>query len=264
MSRSFLTKCAVLLALPAAMAWADDWSKKFPLTGRADLRVDLNDGSVSVKSWDRHEIEARVSTEGWKIGPGEVRVIDRQTGDHVEIDVRVPHRNWEFNIGKQRIHADIWVPRELHADIHTGDGRISAQNLKGELRLSSGDGRIEADTLDGNLEASTGDGRIRVSGRFDQLNLRTGDGSIEADVQRNSKVTSGWRIHTGDGHITLRLPDTLAADLDVRTGDGRVTIDLPAQVQGTIRKSDFRAKLNGGGSSLVVRTNDGAIRVERL
>ncbi len=264
MPRSLLTKCAVLLILPAAVACADEWSKKFTLTGRADLRVDMNDGSVTVKSWDRHEIEARVSTEGWKIGPGEVRVIDRQTGDHVEIDLRVPHRNWEFNMGTRRVHADLWVPRELHADIHTGDGRISAQNLKGQIRLSSGDGRIEADSLDGNLEANTGDGRIRVSGRFEQLNLRTGDGSIEADVLRDSKVTSGWRIHTGDGHIKLRLPDTLAADLDVHTGDGRITIDLPAQVQGSIQKSDFRAKLNGGGSSLVVRTNDGPIRVERL
>ncbi len=264
MPRGLLTKCAVLLALPAAIGWADEWNKKFPLTGRADLRVDFNDGSVSVKSWDRHEIEARVTTEGWKIGPGEVRVIDRQTGDRVEIDLRVPHRQWDFFVGKQRIHADIWVPRELRAEIHTGDGRISAQNLKGEIRLSSGDGRIEADSMDGNLEATTGDGKIRVSGRWDQLNLRSGDGSIEADVQRNSRVASGWRIHTGDGHITLRLPDTLAADLDAHTGDGKVNVDLPAQVQGAMRNSDFRAKLNGGGSSLVVRTNDGTIRVERL
>jgi len=264
MSRSLLTKCAVLLALPAAIGFADDWNKKFALTGRPDLRVDFNDGSVTVKSWDRNEIEARISTEGWKIGPGEVRVTERQIGNRVEIDVRVPRRSWDFNMGNRRVHADIWVPRDLHADVHTGDGRIAAQSLKGDIRLSTGDGRIEADSVDGNLEASTGDGRIRVNGRFDQLNLRTGDGSIEADVLRGSKLASGWRVHTGDGHITLRVPDTLAADLDVHTGDGRITIDLPAQVQGSIRSSDFRAKLNGGGASLVVRTNDGPIRVERL
>jgi hypothetical protein len=41
-------------------------------------------------------------------------------------------------------------------------------------------------------------------------------------------------------------------------------VDLPALVQGSVRSSDFRGKLNGGGSPLVVRTNDGTIRLERL
>ena len=39
MPRGLLTKCAVLLILPAALGWADEWSKKFLLTGRPDLRA---------------------------------------------------------------------------------------------------------------------------------------------------------------------------------------------------------------------------------
>src|SRR5882762_9210698 len=71
---------------------ADDWSKKFAISGRPDLRVDANDGSVTIRTWDRKEVEARVTTIGWRIGPDEVTVVDHQSGDRVELEVRIPDR----------------------------------------------------------------------------------------------------------------------------------------------------------------------------
>src|SRR5258708_14669876 len=102
---------------------------------------------------------------------------------------RVPRQNWNNLFGSNRhVHVDLRVPRALRADIRSGDGRITAEGMQGEIRLASRDGSIEAFNMDGDLEASSGDGKIRVSGRWDTLNLRTGDGSIEADIQRGSKM----------------------------------------------------------------------------
>jgi hypothetical protein len=137
--------------------------------------------------------------------------------------------------------------------------------LHGETHLSTGDGHIEADRLDGTLDAQTGDGRMRVRGRFDQLNLHTGDGSIDAEVENGSKMSTEWRMRTGDGHVTLAVAhEFFAADLDVHTGDGHIDSDLPVTFVRFKRENELRGKLNAGGPALVVRTNDGSIRLERL
>ncbi len=245
---------------------ADEWTKKFAVSGHPELRIDANDGAVNIRTWDRKEIEARVTTTGWKIADSEVRVIDRQTGDRVELEVRIPHRPFSvtFGIGHRSVRVELQVPRELRSDIHTGDGSITVAGVHGETRLSTGDGHIEADSLDGNLDAKTGDGRIRVRGRFDLLNLRTGDGSVEAEIENGSKMSSEWSVRTGDGHVTLRLPSSFSADLDVHTGDGHIQSDLPVTVSGSRHENELRGRLNAGGPPFIIRTNDGSIRLERL
>ena len=257
-------KALIPMCLFSSALWAGEWSKTFTISGKPDLRVDSNDGAVNIRTWDRKEIEARVYTEGWKIAPGEVTISDHQTGDHVELEVRIPHHGFEITFGRRSVRVELQVPRNLRSDIHTGDGAITVDGLHGETHLSTGDGHIEADRLDGTLDAQTGDGRMRVRGRFDLLNLHTGDGSIEAEIESGSKISSEWRVRTGDGHVTLRLPRDFSADLDVHTGDGHIDSDLPVTVSGARRENELRGRLNAGGPPLVVRTNDGSIRLERL
>jgi hypothetical protein len=60
------------------------------------------------------------------------------------------------------------------------------------------------------------------------------------------------------------LPATLSADLDVHTGDGHIQSDLPVTVSGSRNEHELRGKLNAGGPPLIVRTNDGSIRLERM
>jgi Putative adhesin len=259
-----LLQLSVAGALLSTTLLADDWSKKFTISSHPELRIDTNDGAVIIRTWDHKEIEARVTTVGWKIGSGEVTVVDHQTGDRVELEVRIPHRNFEISFGHRSVRIELEVPREIRTDIHTGDGGITVDGLHGETRLSTGDGHIEADRLDGTLDAQTGDGRMHVRGRFDLLNLHTGDGSIEAEIESGSKISSEWRVRTGDGHVTLRIPSNFAADLDVHTGDGHIDSDLPVTISGSRRDNELRGKLNAGGPPLVVRTNDGSIRLERL
>ena len=254
--------CIALVALSGPVAFADEWTKTFAVPAEADLRIDASDGAVTVRSWDRKEISARVVTQGWKISPSEVRITDHQAANRVEIDVRVPRMNFAF--GRRSVRVELQVPRELRAEIRTGDGHISAQALKGEIHLSSGDGAIEADAVDGFLEAKTGDGHIRASGRWDRIDLRTDDGSIEAEARAGSRMTGGWQVHTGDGHVTLRLPESFAANLDAHTGDGKITVDFPVTMSGSSGESAVRGKLNGGGATLMVRTGDGPIKVMRL
>jgi DUF4097 and DUF4098 domain-containing protein YvlB len=259
------------------------WSRTYQMSGRADLHVITGDGDVIVTGTDQHQIDARVTTTGWKISPNDVQIIENQSGNSVSIEVKVPH--WGITIfggGHKSLRVEVSVPRELDLEVRTsdgnvtaqgvsgkiqfdtGDGNVTASNIKGDIKIHTGDGHIEGHNFDGSLDADTGDGNLRIDGRFDALALKTGDGSIEAQVGSGSKVANGWNLHSGDGHITLRVPGDLNAMLDAHTGDGSITLDIPIQVSGSLNHSSVRGKLNAGGATLAVSSGDGSIHIEKL
>ena len=260
-----LPQIAIVAALAGGSAFADDWSKTFAIAGRPELRVETDDGSVTIRPGEERNIFAHVTTFGWKIAPGEVQIRESQSGDRVELVVRIPHRPFVFSSNGRSIHVDLRVPRKIHSDVRTGDGSIDIEGLDGETRLRTGDGRIQVASLGGSLSAESGDGNMRVRGRLDVLTLHTGDGSIDADVLPGSIMSASWRVETGDGSVTMRLPRNFGAELDLHTGDGHISVDLPASsgISGRHEK-ELNARLNGGGKALSIRTGDGSIRIASL
>jgi DUF4097 and DUF4098 domain-containing protein YvlB len=271
------------VAVTATPVRADDWSKTYQVNGRADLRVATDDGDVIVTGGDQKQVDVRVTTEGYKIASNEVRIEESQNGDHVTISVKLPHFNFSFWGGHHRsIKVEVHVPRDLDLDVQTSDGNVTAQNvsgrigfntgdgnvtasgIRGQIRMHTGDGHIEGTNFDGTLEADTGDGNMRISGRFDSLDLKTGDGNIDGQVGSGSKVANAWRIHSGDGHIDLRIPTDLSADVDAHTGDGSITVNVPLTIAGSLSHSSVHGKLNGGGQTLSISSGDGSIRLEKL
>lgn len=253
---------ASLAALPAH---ADDWSKTYTLTGKPDLRIDTSDANIHVSTWDQNTIEAKITTSRYKIGEGGIRIEEHQTGDTVEIDVHFPHSHgitieWGSS---HRVDIDIHMPREGKVDLHTGDGKIEVGNFKGEMQLRSGDGSQELENVDGKLRALTGDGHIRANGRFDELDLKTGDGRVEARANAGSSLATSWRLESGDGSVTLDVPENLAADVDLHTGDGHIDLDMPITTEGRTHEGEVRGKLNGGGNLLMIHTGDGSIRLRK-
>lgn len=272
-----------VLVVATNPARGDEWSHRYPLKGGPDLHVKTDDGSVRIESGTGSEIEARVTTVGWRIAPGEVTITDSQAGDRVEIEVALAKKNhFGWGRGHRSISVLLRVPKQADLDVHTGDGSvevqavsghvtistgdgsITADGLEGETRLHTGDGSIRATGLGGRLEADTGDGHMSVRGRFDALALSTGDGGIEAEVEPGSKIETAWSLHSRDGGITLRVPEGLGADLDAHTGDGSIVLEEPVTVMGTISASRVRGKLGAGGQPLRVQTGDGSIRLLRL
>lgn len=261
-----LPMLAGLFSLAVLPALADEWSKTYALSGKPDLRVDTSDANIHVSTWDQNTIEARVTTARYKIGDDGIRIEEHQSGDMVEINVRYPHHgvviNWG-NYGSHRVDLDIHMPREGRVDLHTGDGKIEIAHFKGEMVLRSGDGSQEIDGVDGKLRALTGDGHIRADGRFDELELKTGDGRVDARAASGSALATSWRLESGDGTVTLEVPENLAADVDLHTGDGHIDLDMPITTSGKIRQGEVHGKLNGGGNLLLIHTGDGSIRLRK-
>ena len=248
-----------------ASAWADEWSKTYDLTGKPELRVQASDASVRVDTWDQNKIEARVTTHGWKIGGGELEIVERQQGNAVEIELRQRrHMHVSFTIDARRTEVEIHMPRSAKVNIHTGDGAIMAHGLEGELEFSSGDGRLELEDLEGILRAHTSDGSVRAAGRFDEVDLKTSDGRVELEARAGSTMRAEWDVRTSDGSVMLRVPGELAADVDLHTSDGRITTNIPIVVEGSFSGHDIRGKMNGGGNRFTVHTSDGSVTLDKI
>jgi DUF4097 and DUF4098 domain-containing protein YvlB len=294
--------CAALfaaVALLAPRASAADVTKSFTVSGRANVRIDTNDGGVRVTTSDSKSVEFRIEYQGYELDKN-LHIDAHQSGDQVELVARVTG-HWGFSWGGsgRRLHIEVRMPKdadlnahtgdgsvELSAlngnivvqtgdgsirantltgtiDLHTNDGSINVDTLKGEMRLHTGDGSIEARELDGKLDADSGDGHVRIAGRFDALNIKTGDGSVDTHILPGSKMASSWNIRTGDGSVDLALPGDFQANIDASTGDGHISVGLPVTVEGTFSNSQLHGKMNGGGQSLTVHTGDGSIRLSK-
>jgi hypothetical protein len=293
--------CAGLLAAVALAprASATDWNKNYTVSGRANVHVDTNDGSVRVTTGDSKTVQFHVEYEGYELNSN-LHIESKQEGDTVELIARTTS-HWGFSWGGHgsRLHIDVLMPQEADLDAHTGDGSVEANSihgkvsvytgdgsvrantltgnidlhtndgsitvdtLKGNIRLHTGDGSIEARELDGTLDADSGDGHVRVAGRFDGLNIRSGDGSVDTRVMPGSKIASSWSIKTGDGSVDLSLPGDIQANIDASTGDGHISVGLPVTVEGTFSNSQLHGKMNGGGQSLTIHTGDGSIRLSK-
>jgi DUF4097 and DUF4098 domain-containing protein YvlB len=243
-------------------AYADQWSKQWTTGPNPELRVETGDGSVVVTGTPyNNKIEARVITNGWKIGPSDVRIDEHFDNNRLELTVHVP--TVHFSIGNRSVRVELRVPQSIASTIHTGDGSINLEDLKGVTRLTTGDGSITAVGLDGTIEARTGDGSVKVRGRFDGVQVHTKDGSVNVQAAAGSKMGAAWQIETGDGSATLSVPADLAADLETHTGDGHISVNLPMTISDRRTDHEVRGRLNGGGASLIVRTGDGSINISK-
>jgi len=183
--------------LLCGLAHAAQWTKTYNITGRPELRVDTNDGSITIRTWDEKRIEAVVTTRGWDIGNGEVQIHERQSGDRVEFEARVPSFRVDFlSFNERWLRIELRVPRDTRTDVRSSDGSVDVSGLQGYVRINTGDGSIRADGVDGALEARTGDGSVHADGRFEALEVHTGDGSVEVTAASGSRVNSAWRIET--------------------------------------------------------------------
>jgi DUF4097 and DUF4098 domain-containing protein YvlB len=150
----------------------------------------------------------------------------------------------------------------------TGDGNVGLDHVSGNLRIKSGDGHVRVTDADGAIDAHTSDGNLSVDGLFHALAVQTSDGTLDLNLREGTKLTGASTIRSSDGSVTIRVPQSFAADLNVHTSDGHVDCTLPLTMDhyqsGGGQGHELHGKLNGGGTPLTINTSDGNVKIESL
>ncbi len=124
-------------------------------------------------------------------------------------------------------------------------------------RLVNGD--VIADALNSNIEAYTINGDVRIS-TTEQAQAETVNGNITASFGSSAWVEP-LSFQTINGSITLVLPSTTNADVQVNTINGRISSELPLTVRGAFNTKKLEGVIGNGGGKLRLSTINGNVKL---
>jgi DUF4097 and DUF4098 domain-containing protein YvlB len=135
--------------------------------------------------------------------------------------------------------------------------------------VDTGSGGVTADGVDvQKMDVDVGSGGIRLTNvRAPDLRVDSGSGSVDVSLASGATVRS-FLFDTGSGGVTLRMPEALAAEVEISTGSGGITTDIPISV--TRRERDALRGYIGeesrsarGGGRIKIDTGSGGVRLLR-
>jgi hypothetical protein len=279
-----LAAAATLASLPAlAQATGHEWQKTYSVSGSPSLTIETADSGLEIASCGECK-EIRVQVHATR-DLNEYRLEERQDGDHVFFSFKEKphigvHFNWRNEAGTKvtvetPAHLDLdaktadgnLTARELtgNLQVHSGDGSVTLEDVHGDLRLASSDGNVIIRRATGTVEARGSDGHMTIDGQFTGVQLHTSDGNLDFTLAPGSQLHAASRIESSDGHVSVHVPSTLAADVDITTGDGHVDCSLPLTMDHYDSSGNhLHGHLNGGGTPLSVHTSDGNVRIAAI
>src|SRR5882762_6752160 len=132
----------VAAATLTATARAEEWTKSYTVSGRAQVRVETNDGAVRIATGDGKQVEFRVIYEGYELNKT-IHVDSRQDGDNVQVNARVTgHWGFSWGNGRRGPRIEVRMPKNADLQIDTGDGSVETQPLSGHVKIHTGDGSV--------------------------------------------------------------------------------------------------------------------------
>jgi lia operon protein LiaG len=213
-----------------------------------------------------------------------------------DLVVRVPSGTAvNLNLGAGAVAAE-GTRADLDIDVIAAD--VTLKGTRGNLRVESASGSIEAQDTEGNLDIDTGSGSVELlrvratdlrvdtgSGEVrcqevtaDRVEIDTGSGAVElgrataqsihVDVGSGSvdvavsKETRDVDVDTGSGSVTLRVPESIGAEVNLETGSGDIDSDVPITIRGQAR-GELRGQIGDGTARITVSTGSGGIRIRR-
>lgn len=230
----------------------------FTSTQQQDLNASINSlrvlsdrGDVTVSAWDDNRIKVDVTKKIRANDQTDANKVDSQSQPTITIEGNQITVNANTSgAGTQSVRSDleIWVPKNLAADLaaHRGDVSIAGRNAN--VKVSSSRGDITVDNVTGNVELEQRKGDVRVSKVSGDVVVggQVGDATI-SDISGSVKLNGDYfgdmnlsRVAKG---VTFRSSRT---DMELARLDG----DL------TMQSGDLRANNISGPMRLLTRSKD--------
>jgi hypothetical protein len=247
----------------------EEKSETFPVKGTPKVTIDAKSCSVSVRGWDKSEVQYRITKRVRGMLTPEVGFTVNKTDSEVTIvanvkghKVKSPSGTYnDTTIEKDKdgdfillpnnaVKIEVFVPKKSHLRILT-DREIRVEGVSGNLDLTGNDGIINVRDSQGKLKIEADDATVRVIGFNGEIVSKTDDGTsfFEGNFDKFSAQAM-------DGTIILTLPDdanvSLEADAKIQTEGFNLT---------EFNGDEKRRKIGNGGVTYNLEVGDGEILV---
>ncbi|HWO02051.1 MAG TPA: DUF4097 family beta strand repeat-containing protein [Blastocatellia bacterium] len=233
--QSIITSLAVLFA--AGTASAQDFHKSYRVAPGGQIHISNISGDVRVIGYDGDSI----IVNGMKKGrdSDKVEVEDKSTDGRVDVGVRYPkHCDCDASI-----QFEVQVPRSTS---YVFDGISS---VSGDVEISSVSGRVQASAVSGDVKVKNVSGAVSAS---------SVSGDVEVFVDR-LEAASDMKFSSVSGDVSVNLPSSLDADVELSSLSGSIKTDFPIEVKTEKygSRTSARGKLGDGSARLKMSSVSG-------
>ena len=271
------------------------YEKTYPFQSGGKLILDSDIGDITVNGTDKNEVSIVVTAKGSTEKLERFTVSSSQDGNTVRIDGKMKHHYFHmFGNNTPDVRFDVQVPKSCNLRLETSGGDITIDGVKGTIDGETSGGDLDLRHLDGTVRMNTSGGNVLLktgSGEFTletsggnmsgedvtgpvhletsggNIELRNCDGKIYASTSGGNihavlKDNKGVDLSTSGGNLTVRLPKSIAADVNAEASGGDVSCDFP--VTGKLREGALHGKINGGGNIIRLETSGGDIVINTV
>jgi DUF4097 and DUF4098 domain-containing protein YvlB len=148
------------------------------------------------------------------------------------------------------------------ATLITAGGHIEVGDVGGDLLAKTAGGHISTGKVNGKVRAKTAGGHISIAQATGSIDAVTVGGGVTAKFVGQPKEDS--RLETSAGSVQVEIAGDVKLDVDASAYNGRVYSDYDLNSDDREgRRSNYSARINGGGPKLTLRTSHGTIRLSR-
>lgn len=282
---------ATLLLAPIASVFAQSTvNQRLPLSSGGRVELGNVAGSVTVRGWDRNEVQLTGT-----LGDGQ-RLDVENSANRVQFKVVYPQnsRNTRGAVLELRVPRSAQLQAStVSASIDVGQvdlrrlqatsvsGSITAEGQAGETDLNTVSGAIRSQLRTPRLDLQTVSGQINVAGSSGgEVSANSVSGAIDLNLSAVQRLTAetvsgslgvrsaglapGGRINlqTVSGGVSLTLPARTSAQLKANSFSGSIQSDI-----GTVERPQYgpgrslETRLGGGDGDISISSHSGSVRV---
>ena len=253
---------ALLCLASAAVARAQDFQRSYNIGPNGSISISNVSGNVILKGYDGSAVEV----SGFKEGRDRdlVEVEDLSTSGRVELRAKYP-RNCNCDAS---IRFEVRVPRSVSFDfdeISTASGNIHAEAITGRMDMHTASGNVTLQGVSGEIRANSASGNVRVREAAGTVNANTASGNVEVELTR-LEGAGDLRFSSASGDVTVRLPSSVDADVEMSTASGSIETNFPIEVKDDRYGSGKRARgrLGSGARLLRISTASGDVSLKSI
>ena len=151
--------------------------------------------------------------------------------------------------------GDVTGPAKVRAD----GGSFVIGDVGGNLEVITNGGSIAAGRTHGKVMARANGGSIAITEATDAVDAKAAGGSVAAYISKQPRSDS--KLIAEAGNVELRLPESIAVDIDAACSAGRLSSDF--SLHGHQDEDRLKGKINGGGPLVMVRASAGNIHLRK-